>query len=142
MMRLPGARLSTSSWRAAHTATRPKGRLTRKAQRQPPSCTRAPPIGGPTPAATAADAPHTPMAWARRSAGKAAMTSASEAGTSIAAPKAWNTRARMRNSTDGARPHAADAMVNTATPATNDRRRPTRSVSRPHRMSEAAKTML
>ncbi len=70
------------------------------------------------------------------------MTSAREAGTSIAAPKAWNTRARMRSSTDGASPHAADAIVNTATPATNERRRPTRSVSRPHRMSEAAKTML
>ena len=70
------------------------------------------------------------------------MTRASEAGTSIAAPKAWKTRARMSSSTDGARPHAADATVNTATPATNDRRRPTRSVSRPHRISEAAKTML
>ena len=45
----PGARLSTSWWRAAHTATRPKGRLTRNAQRQPPSSTSAPPIGGPTP---------------------------------------------------------------------------------------------
>jgi len=62
MTRRPGARLSTSSCRAAHTATRPKGRLTRKAQRQPPSCTSAPPSGGPTPAATAAEAPHPPMA--------------------------------------------------------------------------------
>ena len=46
----------------------------------------------------------------------------------------------MSNSTDGARPHAADATVNTATPATNERRRPTRSVSRPQRISEAINT--
>ena len=99
-------------------------------------------MGGPTPAATAAEAPHTPMAWARRSAGKAAITSASEAGTSIAAPNAWTARARMSSSTEGASPHRAEAMVNTATPATNERRRPTMSVRRPQRIRDAAKTML
>ncbi len=66
-------------------------------------------MGGPTPAATAAEAPQTPMACARRSAGKAAITSASDAGTSIAAPNACTIRARISSSTDGARPQAAEA---------------------------------
>ncbi len=56
-VRRPGARLSTSWLRADHRAATLKGRLTRKAQRQPPSSVRAPPMGGPSPAATAAEAP-------------------------------------------------------------------------------------
>ena len=120
----------------------PKGRLTKKAQRQPPSSTSTPPIGGPRPAATAAEAPHRPMAWARLSEGKAAMTSAREAGTSIAAPIACTTRAATSSSTEGAAPHRTEASVKIATPVTNERRRPTRSVSRPNTMRNAAKTML
>ena len=87
-------------------------------------------------------APQSPMAWARRSAGKAAMTRARDAGTSIAAPRACTTLAATRSSTVGATPQSTDASVKSSTPDTNDRRRPTRSVSRPKTMRNAAKTML
>ena len=82
------------------------------------------------------------MAWARRSPGNAAMTSARDAGTSAAAPRAWTIRKTTSISTDGAAPQSTEPSVNTATPPTNDRRRPTRSVSRPKTMRNAAKTML
>ena len=141
-VRCPGARLSTSWPRAAHSAAAPNGRLIMNAQRQPPSSTSAPPIGGPSPAATAAVAPHRPIACARRSSENAAITRASDAGTSMAAPSAWTTRAATSSSTDGASAHSTEATVNTRTPLANARRRPTRSVSRPNTMRKAAKTML
>ena len=99
-------------------------------------------MGGPRPAATAADAPQSPMACERRSPGKASTTSASEAGTSIAAPRAWTMRAATSRSSEGAAPQSADATVNSATPVTKARRRPSRSVRRPQTMRKAAKTML
>ena len=114
--RRPGLRLSTSDRRAATSATRPTGMFTRNAQRQLPHSTRAPPIGGPSPAATAALAPQRPTACARRDEGNASMTSASEAGTSIAAPRAWRTRARTSQSTDPAAAHRTDATTNSARP--------------------------
>ena len=120
----------------------PKGRFTRNAQRQSPSCTSRPPIGGPSPDARAADAPHSPTACVRRSAGNAATTSAKEAGTSMAAPRAWTTRAPMRNATDGESAQTTEATVKTRTPQTNARRRPIRSVIRPNGTRNAAKTML
>ena len=60
----------------------------------------------------------------------------------MAAPRAWTMRAATSRSTDGATPQSADATVNSPTPATNARRRPSRSVMRPHTMRKAAKTML
>jgi hypothetical protein len=140
--RRPGARLSTTVRRVATTASTPNGRLTRKAHRQPPSSTRAPPIGGPRPAATAAVAPHRPMACARRSVGNASTTIASEAGTSNAAPSAWSTRPATRSSRLGAAAHQRDARVKSAMPPAYARLRPIRSVSRPHTTRNAANTML
>ena len=118
MTRRPGARLSTTVRRVATMASTPNGRLIRNAQRQPPSSTRAPPIGGPSPAATAAVAPHRPMACARRSLVNASITMASEAGTSIAAPSAWTTRPATRSSRVGAAAHHSDASVKRAMPPT------------------------
>ena len=57
--------------------------------------------------------------------GKVCSTSASEAGTSAAAPTACSMRARISTPTVGARPHSIDATVNTITAARNVRRRPT-----------------
>ena len=46
----------------------------------------------------------------------------------MAAPSAWTTRAATSRSNDGATPQSAEATVNSPTPATNARRRPSRSV--------------
>ena len=140
--RRPGARLSTTVRRVVTTASTPNGRLIRKAQRHPPSSTSAPPIGGPRPAATAAVAPHSPMAWARRSLVNASTTMAREAGTSIAAPSAWSTRPAISSSRFPATAHHSEASVNSTMPPEYARRRPMRSVSRPHTTRNAANTML
>ena len=99
-------------------------------------------MGGPRPEARAADAPHSPMACERRSGGKASTTSASDAGTRIAAPSAWTTRKAMSIPTPGAIAQSTEARVNSPTPTVNARRRPSRSASRPDTTRNAAKTML
>ncbi len=140
--RRPGLRLSTSERRARTIATSPTGTLTRNAQRQLPHSTRAPPIGGPSPAATAALAPHSPTAWARREAGKASITRAREAGISMAAPRACTTRASTRNGTDPAAAHSREAATKRPSPVVYSRRRPMRSARRPQATIAAASTML
>ena len=87
-------------------------------------------------------APHSAVADARRSSGNSGSSSPSDVGTSSAAPAACTTRAAIRNSTDGASPHSAEAPTNTPSPQKNIRRRPSRSASRPAGTSNAAKTML
>src|ERR1700761_5878547 len=71
----------------ATRASTPTGTLTKKIQRQDNS-TRNPPTGGPSAAAIAATADQVLTATARREAGTAASSSASELGISIAAPRA------------------------------------------------------
>ena len=82
---VPGAFASTRS--PATSASSATGTLTKKIQRQDNS-TRNPPTGGPSVAAIAAMADHVLTAAARRPAGNAASSSASELGISIAAPRA------------------------------------------------------
>lgn len=140
--RRPAARFSTSARRAASTANTPSGRFTRNTHRQPSASMRAPPIGGPRPAAMAPAAPHRLTPCARRSAGKASTTSPSEAGTRTAAPMPCSTRNATSSPTLSAIAHSPDATVNNATPKMNTRLRPIRSASLPAATRNAAKTML
>ena len=142
MRRRPGARLSTRCRRASTTATTPMGRFTRKTSRQSAAATSRPPSDGPRPAAAAETADRRATPWERRSGGKASSTSASEDGTSIAAPSAWTTRNAIRVPGDGASAHSTEATVNTSRPTTNTRRRPMTSAMRPAAIRNAAKTML
>ncbi len=120
----------------------PIGRLTRKASRQPPASTRMPPRLGPRPAASAATALQSATPWARSRSECASSTSASDAGTTIAAPIACRMRAATRVPTDGAAAHSTDASVKMTMPHSNSRLRPSRSAIRPAATMKAANTML
>ena len=104
--------------------------------------TRLPPITGPSAAPRAPSADHVPSALARAAGGTAASSSDSDAGTIAPAPAAWMTRAAISAVTPGASPHSTDPSVNTASPATNSRRRPIRSAHRPAGTSTAANTIV
>src|SRR4051794_30525702 len=137
-----GSRDSRSRRRAGTSAGRPIARLTKKTQRQPAASTSTPPRDGPTAAAMAPIAPQMPVAVARCCSVNSGSRSASDVGTSAAAPTAWTTRATTRTSTVGARPAATEAARNVTIPAMNVRRRPVRSASRPAGTRSAANTML
>src|SRR3954451_19711194 len=141
-VRRPGERLSTSLRPASTTTSAPIGTFTRKQRRQSERWINVPPIGGPSAAAMAADEPYTVSARARRPAGNAFTTSASDAGTTIAPPSAWSARAPIRKPALGAIAQRALAVVNSTTPTWNMRLRPSRSASRPEPTRNAANTML
>src|SRR3954464_8854368 len=141
--RLPrvSSRLSGTRRRASTIATIPTGRFTQKTQRQPTS-TRPPPITGPRAAPRAPSADQDPSARARCSCGTTASSSDSDAGTITPAPTACTVLAATSQPTPGARPQSSDPPVNTASPATKARRRPTRSPHRPAGISTAANTIV
>ena len=88
----PG-RAPRASRRTPNTsASRLKGRLTRKTQRQL-TWTRRPPIGGPNAAAAPPTADHRPMAAPLRAGPKAGRRRPREVGSISAPPVAWRTRA-------------------------------------------------
>jgi hypothetical protein len=102
-----------------------------------------PPTTGPAARAMADTPDHSPMAWTRsRGSGKAAVSRASEPGSSAAAPTACRARAVTRAGRLGASPHRAEAAVNTTRPVRNTRRRPNRSPSDPAVSSRLAKTRM
>lgn len=125
--RRPGARLSTRCRALSRHMRTPMGTLTRKTRRQSERSTSSPPTEGPIPAASTAVALQAATACARLRPGFASSTSASDAGTMIAAPAPWNARAAMRVSADGASAQSRDASVNSTMPADNSRLRPSRS---------------
>ena len=127
---------------ASGTATTPSGTFTRNTARQPQASISAPPSDGPTPEATAAVAVQIATAVARRAGGNSGSSSASDAGTTPAAPTACSTRAATSSSGEPATAHQADATVNSASAPAYMRRRPTRSAMRPATTSSAAKTTL
>lgn len=107
------------------------GTLKKKSQRHEPWATTHPPATGPMAPAIALNADHVPMAAPRSFAVFAALMSERLPGTSRAAPAPCRARAAMRNRASGARPHAADASANTATPVVKMRLLPYRSPSAP-----------
>ena len=115
----------------------------KKIARQPSAAISAPPTSGPPDSATDAPAAQSPTARERSAgAGKAWLSRISEHGTRIAAPRPWTARAATSTPRPGARPHAADAAVNSAKPATNTRRAPTRSPSAPAERMNAANAIV
>ena len=114
--------------------------MTKKIQRQSNAVTSSPPSVGPAMVARPVTAPQTPNAAPRRSGGNVMVTRARVCGISMAAPSPWTARKAMSQPAPGAKPHAADATVNTAIPATNMVRGPSRSPSRPAVMTRTAST--
>ena len=94
----------------------PIGRFTKKIQRQSKAVTSSPPRVGPATVARPATAPQMPNAAPRRSGGNVMVTMASVCGISMAAPSPWTARNAMSQPGPGAKPHAADAAVNTVIP--------------------------
>src|SRR5580693_3182345 len=137
----PGSRLSGTTRTASTTAATPTGTLIQNTRRQF-TWTRLPPITGPSAAPSAPSADHVPIAFARPGAGTAASSSDSDAGTIAPAPAAWTTRAAISRSTPGASAHSTDPIVNPASPATNNRRRPIRSAHLPAGTRTAANTIV
>jgi len=116
------------------------GTLTKNTSRQSAHATSAPPSAGPVAAATAPVAPQIEVAVARCARGNSGSRSASDVGTTAAAPRACTTRAAMSTAGVGASPHPAEATRNTTIPARNSRRRPMRSANRPAGINAAANT--
>ncbi len=88
----------------------------KKIHSQPRVSTSTPPRIGPISVATPAVAPHSAIAWPRRSAGKIRVMTAIVCGVISAAPRPWTTRATISISTEVVRPHHSEASVNTTRP--------------------------
>ncbi len=121
----------------------PIGTLMKKIARQPSAAIRRPPTSGPPDRAMLAPAAHRPIARPRRSgSGWAWRSSVREHGTRIAAPTPCTARAAISAPIPGAPPHAIDAIVNSANPATYTRRAPIRSPSEPQVRISAANVIV
>jgi len=83
-----------------------------------------PPSVGPATVATPATAPHIPIAAPRLAGGNMTLMTARVCGVSIAPPTPWMTRPAISWLVSWARPQRAEAIVNTARPATNRLRWP------------------
>ena len=112
----------------------------KKMYRQSKVVTSSPPSVGPAMVATPATAPQTPNAAPRRSGGNTMVRMARVCGMSMAAPRPCTARNATSQPAPGDRPHAAEARVNTTTPAKNIRRWPSRSPRRPAVISSTART--
>ena len=113
--RRPRARASASTIPSA-----PAGTLNQKTAGQPQRSTSTPPSTGPAAAAAELSAPKSPAAKPCRSSGKARSMSASEVGTTAAAPTACTTRQATSASTVAARAQKNEAPVKSARPSTKN----------------------
>ena len=120
----------------------PTGRLITKTHRQLASSTSTDPRVGPIAPATAPIAPQIATATGSRSRGKARITSASDEGSSAAAPSACTTRKAISTSTVGATAQASEASVNSVVPSRNIFLCPTRSAILPAGTSSAANVIV
>src|SRR5213083_2251455 len=122
-------------------AASPTGTLIQNTQRQL-SCTRLPPITGPSAAPSAPNADQVPRACGLARGGTAASTRDNDAGTIRPAPAAWMILAAISAATPGATPHSTEPRTKAARPPISTRQRPTRSAHRPAGTSTAAKTIV
>ena len=91
-----------------------------------------PPTSTPSAAAALAIVAHTESARLRSGpSGNVLVMTESAAGETIAAPSPCTARAAISQPGDCASPHASEATVNSTTPASSTRRRPSRSAARP-----------
>jgi hypothetical protein len=106
--------------------------LTRKIQRQLSASVSTPPSTSPTLNPADALAANTPRARLRSApSGNVVAMIDTAAGTVSAAPTPCSPRATTSGAAEGARPQASDIAPNATSPATNMRRRPSRSAARP-----------
>ena len=139
--RARAARDSGMKRSASAIAASPTGRLIQKIDRQPTTATAAPPRTGPSAIDRPNTAPHTPTACARsRESVNVFVTIAIATGLSIEPPTACSARNAISHPVLGARLHSSEASENTASPATNTRRRPNRSATEPDSISRLAST--
>ena len=106
------------------TAAIPIGTFTKKIHRQDRPEVSAPPISGPRATARPVTAPHTPNATPRSLPWKALASNASDTANMIAAPTPCKPRDSWSISVLVAKPHSADAPVNTTSPIRYSTRRP------------------
>ena len=133
---------SPSTRRPTTIVNSPIGMLIRKTQCQLPTSTRIAPRVGPSAPARAPVDPQMATASGTLLAGNARSTSASDAGSSAAAPTAWTIRKAMSRFADGASAHSSEPIVNTAEPPMKVRLWPVRSANLPAGISSAANTMV
>ncbi len=125
-------RLSVSRNGAARMTAAPKGTLTENTDRQPTPSISRPPRTMPNVPPRPASAPQIPIAVFRPCPrANVTINSAREAGDSSAAPSPWTARAKTIIAGELDRPAARDAAVNSAAPAMNMARLPSRSAPRP-----------
>lgn len=120
----------------------PTGTFTQNTQCQDRPCVIAPPISGPAATPSPEMPPQIPMIAPRRSAGNAEVRIVRLSGVMIAAPAPCTARAVISRLMSGASAQAAEAAVNSASPATYTRRRPSRSPSAAAVTIPAANAML
>ena len=119
----------------------PTGTLTKKIHSHESTSVRTPPSRTPAAAPKPPTAPQTPSARLRsRPSAKVTERIESAAGEMIAAPRPWNARAAISDSSDHARPASSEATVNATRPTRNSRRRPITSASRPPSSRKPPKT--
>lgn len=129
---------SVCASRAATSVAADTGRFTQKTHRQLATAVRSPAISGPIERNALEIAARSPTARPCSPGGKAATTTASDAGIITAAPTPWTARAAISASPEGAIPAAADASANTVTPTANSRTGSNMSARRPPTATKAA----
>ena len=136
----PSTLLSRRYTGAAAITARPTGTLMKKIHDQFSSWVRIPPSSTPAAPPEPAMAPQIPSALLRSGPSSNVVTRiASAAGETIAAPTPWIARAMIRDSSESANPHAAEASENSSKPAMKMRLRPSRSAARPPSSSRPPK---
>ena len=105
--------------------------LNQNIARQPPRAIIAPPMGGPIPAASPADAPTMPKAAARRCWGTHSRISAAPFGVAMALDRACPTRIARSVGRLGAKAAPMEARANPTSAPRKSLRRPKRSPSLP-----------
>ena len=119
-----GARDSATMNVTMPMAMMPIGAFTKKIHRQDSPLVSSPPSSGPMATARPVTAPQTPKAMPRSRPRKASASSASETANMIAPPAPCRPRDSWSISVLVAKPHSAEAPVNTISPIRYRRRRP------------------
>ena len=139
---VPGPKLSAMRRRASGMTRQPIGTLSQKIHCQETPSAMTPPSTGPMISASPVTPLKIPSAFPRSSGGNAALNRAIASGITSAAPAPWTARAAISHAALPDSAHATDAATNSASPATNMRRRPKRSPSAAPVSSSTAKLRL
>jgi hypothetical protein len=137
------SRLSGSSPTASAAIAMPIGTLIQNTHAQPGPSISGPPMIHAAVAPMPPAAPQAPIALLRSApSGNVRIRIDSAAGVIAAAPRPCTARAAIRTAVEDASPQASDASVNSPTPASSIRLRPTRSAIRPPSSSRVPKVSI